>query len=129
MRSTHTASETCIDITLTHNALTQADRQQMWRNFLSTVKSKDVELEEADLVKLARWGSDGKQIKSASKTARILASKKAEPLDAKQLGAVLKSRRKALGMMNTVAEVDEMVKIDARTNETAPRRIRESWRK
>jgi hypothetical protein len=70
---------------------------------------KDVDVDEADVVQLAKWDFNGRQIKSAIKTARILACKKGEPLIAKYLGVVLNLKRKALGMMGTVPDVDGMV--------------------
>jgi SpoVK/Ycf46/Vps4 family AAA+-type ATPase len=101
MRSIDTAFESRIDITLTYNALTEADRQQVWRNFLATMDPKDIDVGDADIVMLAKWDFNGRQIKSAIKTARILAARKGEALNAKHLGVVLNLRSKALGMMDS----------------------------
>jgi hypothetical protein len=100
MRSLDPAFESRVDITLTYNPLTEADRQQVWRNFLAAMNPKDVQIDEADLVQLAKWDFNGRQIKSAIKTARILAMKKREPLNARHLDVVLNLRNKALGMMS-----------------------------
>ncbi|RAR00801.1 P-loop containing nucleoside triphosphate hydrolase protein [Stemphylium lycopersici] len=99
-RSIDAAFESRIDITLTYNTLTESDRQQVWRNFLNTMDAKDVDVGEADLIKLAKWDFNGRQIKSAIKTACILATKKQEPLNASHLTLVLGLRKKALGMMD-----------------------------
>lgn len=98
------AFESRIDITLTYESLSEADRKQVWRNFLGTIDPKDVDIDEFELSKLAKRDFNGRQIKSAIKTARILASKKKEPLNARHLGIVLNLRRKA---MNTMVEKTE----------------------
>ncbi|KAF1937597.1 P-loop containing nucleoside triphosphate hydrolase protein [Clathrospora elynae] len=89
MRSIDSAFESRIDITLTYNSLTEVDRQQVWRNFLATMDPKDFDIGETDLMKLAKWDFNGRQLKSAIKTARILASKKWEPLNIQHLNVVL----------------------------------------
>ncbi|KAI8942807.1 hypothetical protein NX059_000850 [Plenodomus lindquistii] len=95
------AFESRIDITLTYESLSETDRKQVWRNFLATMDAKDVDIDEYELTKLAKRDFNGRQIKSAIKTARILAAKKKEPLNARHLGVVLNLRRKA---MNTMVE-------------------------
>jgi hypothetical protein len=100
MRSIDTAFESRVDITLSYNPLTELDRMQVWKNFLATLDPGAVEIGETDLIKLAKWDFNGRQIKSAIKTARILATKKQEPLNARHLNVVLNLRSKALGMMN-----------------------------
>ncbi|KAF2027655.1 P-loop containing nucleoside triphosphate hydrolase protein [Setomelanomma holmii] len=100
MRSIDTAFESRVDITLSYNDLTEADRKQVWKNFLAIFEPSAVDVSEADLASLARWDFNGRQIKSAIKTARILATKEQEPLNARHLEIVLNLRRKALGMMN-----------------------------
>ncbi|KAH7088788.1 P-loop containing nucleoside triphosphate hydrolase protein [Paraphoma chrysanthemicola] len=100
MRSIDPAFESRVDITISYNQLTETDRKQVWRNFLATLDANTVDVDEADLTKLARWEFNGRQIKSAIKTARILATKKKEPLNAQHLNVVLSLRNKALGMMN-----------------------------
>jgi hypothetical protein len=99
MRSIDTAFESRVDITLSYNPLTETDRMQVWKNFLATMDSRAVEIEDAELIKLAKWDFNGRQIKSAIKTARILATRKQEPLNARHLNIVLNLRSKALGMM------------------------------
>jgi SpoVK/Ycf46/Vps4 family AAA+-type ATPase len=60
MRSIDTVFESRIDIALTYNALTEADRQQVWRNFLGTMDAKDVDVDEADVFQLAKWDFNGR---------------------------------------------------------------------
>jgi hypothetical protein len=100
MRSIDPAFESRVDITLSYNSLTEADRRQVWKNFLATLDPGAIDVGEADLLKLAKWDFNGRQIKSAIKTARVLATKKKEPLNARHLNVVLNLRSKALGIMN-----------------------------
>ena len=109
MRSIDSAFESRIDITLSYNSLTEADRKQVWRNFLATLDPKDVDIGETDLIKLAQWDFNGRQIKSAIKTARILAGKMGEQLNVRHLNVVLKLRSKALGLMGGEAETGSVV--------------------
>ncbi|KAF2844074.1 P-loop containing nucleoside triphosphate hydrolase protein [Plenodomus tracheiphilus IPT5] len=98
------AFESRIDITLTYESLSETDRKQVWRNFIATMDPKEVNIDEYELSKLAKRDFNGRQIKSAIKTARILAAKKNEPLNARHLAVVLNLRRKA---MNTMVEKTE----------------------
>jgi hypothetical protein len=109
MRSIDAAFESRVDITLSYNSLTEADRRQVWKNFLATLDPGAVDIEEADLIELAKWDFNGRQIKSAIKTARVLATKKQETLNARHLNVVLNLRSKALGMMNGEEDVKEHV--------------------
>jgi SpoVK/Ycf46/Vps4 family AAA+-type ATPase len=76
VNSIDTAFESRVDITLSYNRLTETDRKQVWQNFLATFEADTVNIGEADLIKLVRWDFNSRQIKSAIKTARILATKK-----------------------------------------------------
>jgi hypothetical protein len=116
MRSIDPAFESRVDITLSYNSLTETDRRQVWKNFLATLNPGAVDVGEADLLKLAKWDFNGRQIKSAIKTARVLATKKKEPLNARHLNVVLNLRSKALGMMNGEEEVNGHVANAAVTN-------------
>ncbi|KAH9874750.1 hypothetical protein IAQ61_003940 [Plenodomus lingam] len=98
------AFESRIDITLNYDSLSETNRKQVWNNFLATMDPKEVDIDEYELSKLAKRDFNGRQIKSAIKTARILAAKKNEPLNARHLGVVLNLRRKA---MNTMVEKGE----------------------
>jgi len=107
MRSIDTAFESRIDITLSYSSLGESDRLQVWRNFLATIDAQDVDVGEAELEKLAKLNFNGRQIKSAIKTAKILAARKKERLSAEHLMVVLNLRQKALGMMDSGADDDE----------------------
>ncbi|KAF2795057.1 P-loop containing nucleoside triphosphate hydrolase protein [Melanomma pulvis-pyrius CBS 109.77] len=107
MRSIDTAFESRIDITLKYNPLTEADRRQVWKNFLRNFDPADIDVDEAAVDDLAKWDFNGRQIKSAIKTARILAAKTKVPLNAKHLSVVLNLRKKALGSMAGDAEVKD----------------------
>jgi len=106
MKSIDTAFESRVDITLSYENLTEADRAKVWRNFLSTLDPNVVDVGEADVTELAKWNFNGRQIKSAIKTATILAAKKRERLNARHLDVVLNLRNKALGMMTCADNVD-----------------------
>ncbi|KAL1798795.1 hypothetical protein ACET3X_002832 [Alternaria dauci] len=109
MRSIDTAFESRIDITLSYSSLTETDRWQVWRNFLATMKNEKIDIGESDLIELAKLEFNGRQIKSAIKTAKVLAAKKEEPLNVKHLMVVLSLRKKALGMMDDGADVQGVV--------------------
>ncbi|KAH7395314.1 P-loop containing nucleoside triphosphate hydrolase protein [Phaeosphaeria sp. MPI-PUGE-AT-0046c] len=116
MRSIDTAFESRVDITLSYNPLTESDRKQVWKNFLATFEEGTVDVSEVDLIKLAKWDFNGRQIKSAIKTAKVLATKKKERLNAKHLGVVLTLRSKALGMMSEEEEKDGLASNGVVTN-------------
>lgn len=98
------AFESRIDLTLMYKSLDEADRKQVWRNFLSNIDEKDVSIDDAGLDKLAGWDVNGRQIKSAVKTARILAADNEEPLNTKHLELVLNLRLKARSFMSAGKE-------------------------
>jgi hypothetical protein len=116
MSSIDTAFESRVDITLSYDSLTEADRRKVWQNFLATFEPGAVDIGETDLIKLSKWDFNGRQIKSAIKTARVLATKKHEPLNARHLNVVLNLRSKALGMMSGVEETDRHGKNGVVTN-------------
>lgn len=106
-QSLDSAFESRVDITLTYKPLNRQDRLQVWQNFLATIDPKDVDISHAERLRLAQWNFNGRQIKSAIKTARILAAEKNEPLNAQHLAIVLKLRSKALGLMSGNTEGDD----------------------
>lgn len=112
MKSIDAAFESRVDITLSYSALTETDRVKVWQNFLNTFEADAVDVGDAELVKLAKWDFNGRQIKSAIKTARILATKQKQPLNARHLNVVLNLRNKALGMMNGEDVVMNGVQLD-----------------
>lgn len=110
LRTLDSAFESRIDIALSYRPLTEADRRQVWANFLHKFDSEDVAIDDAALGRLAKWDFNGRQIKSAVKTGRILAAKKKEPLGEKHLEVVLRLRLKSWGLMG--GETDGGVKGD-----------------
>jgi len=104
MRSIDKAFESRIDVTLSYSPLEIADRVQVWNNFLATLNDEDADINDSDIINLAALDFNGRQIKSAIKTARILAAKKQEPLRVKHLEIVLNLRSKALAMLSEAEE-------------------------
>ena len=94
------AFESRIDLTLMYKSLDATDRKQVWKNFLHSIDVKDVDIDELGLEELAKWDVNGRQIKSAVKTARILAAEKDERLNTKHLEVVLNLRLKARSFMS-----------------------------
>ncbi|RSL69959.1 hypothetical protein CEP54_002036 [Fusarium duplospermum] len=98
------AFESRIDIILTYDHLSQDARKQIWSNFISRLPPDSVDLGEADLDNLSGWNINGRQIKSAIKTARIMATNEGAPLGVRHLDIVLNIRRrgsKVLDFKNT----------------------------
>ncbi|RTE83351.1 hypothetical protein BHE90_002164 [Fusarium euwallaceae] len=88
------AFESRIDIILTYDHLSQDARKQVWSNFVSRLPPDSVDLSEADLNSLSGWNINGRQIKSAIKTARIMAANERAPLGVRHLDIVLNIRRR-----------------------------------
>ncbi|KAJ4326671.1 hypothetical protein N0V84_002896 [Fusarium piperis] len=88
------AFESRIDIILTYDHLSQDARKQIWSNFISRLPPDTVDLDDADLDNLSGWDINGRQIKSAIKTARIMAANEGTPLGVRHLDVVLNIRRR-----------------------------------
>lgn len=99
LKTLDSAFESRIDISLTYNSLTEAERKQVWQNFFDNIDPSDIDISEAAIDMLAKWEFNGRQIKSAIKTARILAAKKQVPLNVEHLNLVLNLRSKAMMMV------------------------------
>ena len=95
------AFESRIDIILTYDQLSQDARRRIWANFVSRLPPESVELSEEDLDHLARWLINGRQIKSAIKTARILALSQKARLGKRHLDVVLNIRRRGSKLLDT----------------------------
>lgn len=93
------AFESRIDIVLTYRDLTSSARREIWSNFVRTLSPHDVQLSPEDLTRLSQWVLNGRQIKSAIKTARILASQDKTPLQMRHLEVVLQVRRKGTKLL------------------------------
>jgi SpoVK/Ycf46/Vps4 family AAA+-type ATPase len=100
LRSLDSAFESRIDISLPYNSLTEENRRSVWQNFFWTLDADNIDIDEKDITELAKWDFNGRQIKSAIKTARILAAKKQQPLDMTHLSTVLNLRAKTLKMLD-----------------------------
>ncbi|WAO93113.1 AAA domain-containing protein [Fusarium falciforme] len=95
------AFESRIDIILTYDHLSQDARKQIWSNFISRLPPGSVGLDDADLDNLSRWDINGRQIKSAIKTARIMAANEGAPLGVRHLDIVLNIRRRGSKVLGT----------------------------
>jgi DNA polymerase III delta prime subunit len=89
------AFESRIDVSINYPDLTAELRFQIWAKFLfrSEQIRSGLDLSENDLGPLARLNLNGRQIKSAIKTAQLLATSKGEKLSITHLNAVLKLHR------------------------------------
>jgi ATPase family associated with various cellular activities (AAA) len=89
------AFESRIDVSINYPDLTAELRLQIWAKFLfrSEQTRSTLDLSEQDLPPLAQLNLNGRQIKSAIKTAQLLATSKGEKLATTHLNAVLKLHR------------------------------------
>ncbi|KAL2276035.1 hypothetical protein FJTKL_01429 [Diaporthe vaccinii] len=95
------AFESRIDIVLSYRDLTPSARRDIWSNFVKTLPPDDVQLSSEDLTRLSGWVLNGRQIKSAIKTARVLASQDKSPLKMKHLVTVLHIRRRGTKFLDS----------------------------
>ncbi|KAI0117294.1 P-loop containing nucleoside triphosphate hydrolase protein [Daldinia grandis] len=86
------AFESRIDIILTYDHLNQDVRRQVWSKFIGRLANTDIK--ESDLDSLSQWVINGRQIKSAVKTAHIIAVKQGEALGMSHLETVLEVRKR-----------------------------------
>lgn len=70
-------------------------RAQVLTNFIRTLQPDTVSISEADISDLVQRGLNGRQIKSAVKTARMLAESEGVKLNKAHLEIVLSLREKA----------------------------------
>ncbi|KAF5012012.1 hypothetical protein FDECE_1907 [Fusarium decemcellulare] len=95
------AFESRIDIILTYDNLNQDSRRQVWSNFLGRLPSESVKINNTDLDHLSKWKVNGRQIKSAIKTARIMANSEGAPLGVRHLEVVLEIRKRGSKVLGT----------------------------
>ncbi|KAK1750454.1 P-loop containing nucleoside triphosphate hydrolase protein [Echria macrotheca] len=93
VKAIDSAFESRIDVILAYNDLTEDGRAKVWRNFLGKIPNHS--LDDEAVTMLAKTQLNGRQIKSAVKTARILASTEGQPLNAGHIQTVMGLRRKA----------------------------------
>jgi ATP-dependent 26S proteasome regulatory subunit len=89
------AFESRIDISLAYRNLDQDARAQVWRGFIQSIAEESVQIEKRDIEILAEAELNGRQIKSAIKTACILAQTVGSKLGLGHLQMVLKVRERA----------------------------------
>jgi SpoVK/Ycf46/Vps4 family AAA+-type ATPase len=89
------AFESRIDVALSYPALTTQLRKQVWFNFLTRLPGGTSELDDADMEELAEADLNGRQIRSAVKTAQMLAGRKGERVCMDHVKKVLKLRKHA----------------------------------
>jgi SpoVK/Ycf46/Vps4 family AAA+-type ATPase len=93
------AFESRIDMTLVYSEHSEAAREKIWRNFTETIDGHH-QLDDAALKALAAAPLNGRQIKSAIKTARALAASEDVPLAQKHLELVITLRQKSIKLLD-----------------------------
>ncbi|MCJ1282348.1 hypothetical protein MMC26_001671 [Xylographa opegraphella] len=86
------AFESRIDVALNYEELSIASRRQIWQNFVMRLPEEKREIDGNDFDTLASIPLNGRQIKSAVKTAQMLAARKREPLSVDHATSVLRLR-------------------------------------
>ena len=86
------AFESRIDVALNYEELSVASRRQIWYNFVKRLPEEEREIDGNDFDALANIPLNGRQIKSAVKTAQMLAARKREPLSIDHATSVLQLR-------------------------------------
>lgn len=92
--SIDSAFESRIDVTIRLDALSKDARRQIWDSFLKDT-SPAAQLSDEDLDRLADWELNGRQIKSAIKTASMFASQQGGLMMMKHLDVVIKLRNRS----------------------------------
>ena len=87
------AFESRIDVSIDYPNLTPDLRLQIWENFLYRDEAAKAAIGREDLVPIAELALNGRQIKSAVKTAQLLAMSKEEGLKVEHLRKVLRLHR------------------------------------
>lgn len=88
------AFESRIDVTLAYQDLTKQARAEIWTNFVQILGPR-AELSEDDVQQAAEYSLNGRQIKSAIKTASILAASEKIPLNLRHLKVVIGLRERS----------------------------------
>jgi hypothetical protein len=93
------AFESRMGVCLAYHELATKERSQVWKNFLSNLEPSITRVSDDDIQKLAKTKLNGRQIKSAVKTAFISAAKEKVPLSLEHLRVVLDVRKAANKMI------------------------------
>lgn len=86
------AFESRIDVAFNYEVLSEASRRQIWSNFIMRLPDEERDISTADLDTLGAIELNGRQIKSAVKTAQMLATRKRERLAVRHMTAVVELR-------------------------------------
>ncbi|MCJ1404796.1 hypothetical protein MMC11_008022 [Xylographa trunciseda] len=86
------AFESRIDVAFNYKELSVAPRRQIWSNFIMRLPEEEREIDGIDFDTLAKIPLNGRQIKSAVKTAQMLAARRREPLSVDHVTSVLQLR-------------------------------------
>ncbi|ROW15287.1 hypothetical protein VPNG_02998 [Cytospora leucostoma] len=111
------AFESRIDIALTYEDLTEDSRKDIWTNFLQKLPDGASKINARDLDVLSKWPLNGRQIKSAIKTACLLASKQKTALSLSHLDVVLDIRKKSSQLLRHPTEGDHKLPEDWRVRD------------
>ncbi|KAH7157913.1 P-loop containing nucleoside triphosphate hydrolase protein [Dactylonectria estremocensis] len=98
------AFESRIDVIIGFTELDEPSRSKIWHNFLQTVDGGD-DLGEDIVAMIASVPLNGRQIKSAVKTAHVLAAGEGVPLNAEHIRTVVDLRNKATMLLGGAALV------------------------
>ena len=93
------AFESRIDLALSYPSLDESQRKAIWQRVLKLVDPQQVKVSDEDLDKLAMMELNGRHIKSAVKTARLLATSQQEPLGYSHLRVALELREATMKTM------------------------------
>ena len=110
MKMIDSAFESRIDVSLVYSNLDENSKERVWRNFFGQLETP-INLDDAAIRKLAKVHLNGRQIKSAIKTARILASSQRVPLQLCHVEDVLRLRERALVALSSEDAGSELLEI------------------
>lgn len=99
VKTIDSAFESRIDLALSYPPFDKSQRRKIWQQVLKLVNPQEVNINDADLDKLATMDLNGRHIKSAVKTARLLATSQQEPLGYSHLRVVLELREATMKAM------------------------------
>ena len=94
-----TAFESRLDIVLTYNDLDEVGRAKIWTNFFINLPADSHSIDPEGLALMAQSKLTGRQIKSAIKTALLLAAKEKTPLAIRHVELVVGLWKKACELM------------------------------
>jgi AAA+ superfamily predicted ATPase len=99
------AFESRIDLTIGYEDLSQRSREQIWRGFVKKIEIAS-EITEENIQALASIPLNGRQIKSAVKTARVLAAGEKVKVTMDHLSTVIRLRQRAAQVLSGTGNKD-----------------------